>query len=73
MPCDPRYTTIEASAKCVISTIFCRFRGLPPTICGLERISMPCDPRYTTIEALAKLVISAILAVFLGYNPRLVV
>ena len=49
----PRCTTIEASAKCVISTIFGRFRGL-------GRISMPCDPRYTTIEASAKCVISTI-------------
>ena len=28
MPCDPCYTTIEASAKLVISAIFRRFRGL---------------------------------------------
>ena len=66
MPCDPRYTTIEASAKCVISTIFYRFCGLPSTICGLERISMSCDPRYTTIEASPKLVISAIFGRFPG-------
>ena len=66
MPCDPRYTTIEASEKLVISAIFGRFRALPPTICGLERISMPCDPRYTSIEASTKLVISAIFGRFPG-------
>ena len=76
MPCDPLYTTIEASAKLVISAIFCRFHGLHPTVRGPGRISMPCDPLYTiccprrismpcdslytTIEAPAKLLISAI-------------
>ena len=58
----PHCTTIEASAKCVISTIFGRFRGL-------ERISMPCDPRYTTIEASAKCVISTIFCRFYGLPP----
>ena len=54
--------------------LFCRFRGLQPTICGLERISMPCDPCYMTIEASAKLVISAIFGCFRGlYNTRFVV
>ena len=66
MPCDPLYTTIEASEKLVISAIFGRFRGLEPTICGPRRISMHCDPRYTTIEASAKLVISAIFCRFRG-------
>ena len=73
MPCDSLYTTIEAPAKLLISAIFGRFRGLEPTICGPERISMHCDPRYTTIEASAKIVISAIFAVFMGYNPRFMV
>ena len=73
MPCDPLYTTVEASEKHVISAIFGRFRGLEPTICGPGRISMHCDPLYTTIEASAKLVISAIFAIFMGYNPRFVV
>ena len=66
MPCDPRYTTIEASVKLVISAIFVRFCGLQPTICGPGWISMLVDPRYTTIETSAKLVISAIFCRFRG-------
>ena len=32
MPCHPRYTTLEASTKLVISAISGRFCGLLPTI-----------------------------------------
>ena len=32
MPFDPRYTTLEGSAKLVISAISGRFRGLYPMI-----------------------------------------
>ena len=32
MLCDPRYTTLERSAKLVFSAISGRFRGLLPTI-----------------------------------------
>ena len=64
MPRDPCYTTIVASAKLVISAIFCRFHGLLPTIFGPGRISMHCDPGYTTIEASAKLEFSAIFLPF---------
>ena len=34
MPCDPRYTTLAASPKLVISGISGRFRGLWSTIFG---------------------------------------
>ena len=34
MPCDPKYTTIEGSAKLVFSSISGCFRGLEPTIFG---------------------------------------
>ena len=64
MPYDPLYTTIEAPTKLPISAIFCRFRGLEPTIYGPGRISMHCDPGYTTIEASAKLEFSAIFLPF---------
>ena len=61
MPCDPRYTTIEASAKLVISDIFCRFRRLyNPRFVGPGGFRFTVTPHYTTIEASAKLVISVI-------------
>ena len=66
MPCDPLYTTIEASAKLVISAIFCRFHGLHPTFCGPGRILMPYDPPLHDCRGIGKLVISAIFAVFVG-------
>ena len=39
MPCDPRYMTLAASSKLVISSISSRFR-----FSGPGRISMPMTP-----------------------------
>ena len=60
MPRDPRYTTLAASSKLVISCISGRFRGLQSMFLGSGRISVPRDPRYKTLAALSKLVLSGI-------------
>ena len=71
MPCHPRYMTLEASTKLVISAISCRFRGLLPTIFASRADFDARDPRYTTLEASTKLVISAISCRFRGLLPTI--
>ena len=66
MPWDPRYTTLERSAKLMFSAISGRFHGLYPMIFGSRRISMPRDRQYTTLEGSAKLVFSPISGRFRG-------
>ena len=71
MPRDPRYMTIAASSKLVISGIFTVFVGYSPWFLGSGRISMPRDPRYKNLAASSKLVILAFLAIFVDHSPRL--
>ena len=67
MPCDPRYTTIEASTKLVILAIFGRFRGLyNPRFVVPGGFRFTVTPRCTTNEASAKFVISTIFGRFRG-------
>ena len=65
MPRDPRYMTLAASSKLVISIISGRYRGRPRFL-GPGRISMPRDPQYTTLAASSKLMISGISGRFRG-------
>ena len=45
MPCDPRYTTLTASSKLVISGISGRFRGLQSMVFGSrEDFDASCPP-----------------------------
>ena len=62
----PLYTTIEASAKLVISAFFAVFIGNNPRFVVPGGFSMHGDPLYTIIEASVKLVISAIFWRFRG-------
>ena len=72
MPRDPRYMTLAASSKLVISGISGRFRGLVHGL-GLFTISLPRDPGYTIIAASSKLMISGISGRFRGLQSTVFV
>ena len=52
MPRDPRYTTVAASSKLVISTILVVF--VSPRFSGPGRISMPRDPPLHDYSGIVK-------------------
>ena len=60
MPRDPRYTTLAASPKLVISAFLAIFVGPSPRFSGPGWISMTCYLRYTTLATSLKLEISGI-------------
>ena len=66
MPRDPRYTTLAASSKFVISDFLAVFLGYSPRFSGPGRISTPHDPRYMTLLTSSKLVISGFSGRFRG-------
>ena len=66
MHSDPRYTTLGALEKLVISSSSGRFRGLNLRFTRPGRILMPCDPVYTNLAGSAKLEISTIPGCFHG-------
>ena len=66
MPRDPRYMTLAASSKLMISGISGVFVDYSPRFLGPGRISMPRDPRYMNLAASSKLLISGISGRFRG-------